>query len=636
MNIALGSLKKTAERKSGVTRLGRAVPVLDKGTTIGAAGWAYLSGVIGLGGLLAGLLFWQSPPSFQWPLLTIAGLAAVSQLMALSLFGPTSISLSFPFTFLAILWFGPAAGILVNASAMLVHAWYPKRRPLIKVAVNLSSAALAAGLGGLTYQAGGGHLQPHNVVGNLQPAMIGLVVYFLASSLTISGAISVTTRQPVFRVWVANYRWLSVYYGAVGLTALIVASMFESHEAISFLIFVPALAVPWAFTRIAVARAKELEQKRRHLAQMTVLQQVAVRSNTSGTLEDAMHQVLQGALELAPAESLGLLLPRARQPGLYLASQVSAKGAAKSFPLGELGGAVAETLARGESVLHEGALFLPLRIGDRFVGALGVCRTGSEEEMKPLLTLAEFAATVIDRQLKARDLDQSRWKVLQGQEAVRKGVAQNLHGPVQSRLLVLWHRLGQMEARQQGGGPLQGELEAARAELKEVHEAVRSLSYQLYPGIVNIGLVPALRSLCGRFEGVLDLDLRMGSALQELDLRKGIPEELRLILYRVVEEALTNVIKHAQATKVEVWAEVESGSVAVAVADNGRGFVVEDVTPGVGLRLIQEYVTAAKGAVEFRSRPQSGATVRVSLPLLTPPSSYSKSASEVAWKVSGD
>ena len=97
-----------------------------------------------------------------------------------------------------------------------------------------------------------------------------------------------------------------------------------------------------------------------------------------------------------------------------------------------------------------------MRVEDRLLGSLGLFFPNSVgpagARLNLLGTLAEYAASAVDRQAKSRELELSRQRLFQSQEMVRRQVSGELHGPVQTRLLVVWHRLGQLKTQIQTQG----------------------------------------------------------------------------------------------------------------------------------------------------------------------------------------
>ena len=427
-------------------------------------------GLITSAGLTCAALALQSLPTDAIGTLAVLVVAsAISQFATVSLFGPTSVSLSFPLAFLALLWFGPGAAIIVNAAAVSVHAFYPTRRPLHKVAFNFGGLSIAAFVASAAYVAAGGHHPSESLVSDLSPTVIAAIVYFFTNTLTIAGAVNISSGQPVLEFWNSNQRWFSLYYVGLALGALLVATTFDRGDNLGFLLFIPALAVPWTFTRLCVIRAKELMEKRRRVQQLNVLQRVGSKANSSHGLEEILDTVLNGAQELSHADALAVFLRPKCGKRLQIASQVglddnprvTQEPRVDEVDLeGFQGDAPIITKSKhllpfepsgdGSEATDPAAVYLPLRVEDRLIGAIGLYFEGdpgqSGEDLKLLGALGEYATAAADRQDKSNELEISRKRVFQNQEAVKKQVSGSLHGPVQTRLLVVWHRLGQLEA----------------------------------------------------------------------------------------------------------------------------------------------------------------------------------------------
>ena len=182
------------------------------------------------------------------------------------------------------------------------------------------------------------------------------------------------------------------------------------------------------------------------------------------------------------------------------------------------------------------------------------------------------------------------------QETDRKRISEYLHGHVQSKLLALQHRLGHYQevvVHDPDGAAVM--LEDIRAELRSVQDKdIRQASHDLYPSVVKIGLVPALRSLTDRFRGVLDVELSVERDLQTEERRNWnlFPEEFKIGVYRIVEEALDNIIKHAGASTASFF----------------------------GLLAMKDYAHALGGVCQIESIPGIETRIRATLPV--PPAAY--------------
>jgi signal transduction histidine kinase len=146
--------------------------------------------------------------------------------------------------------------------------------------------------------------------------------------------------------------------------------------------------------------------------------------------------------------------------------------------------------------------------------------------------------------------------------------------------------------------------------------------HNLRPAILEQGLVAALQWMAQRFEKRTGIACVFRTTHEHLELPSGVP----LVAYRTVQEALTNVSKHAQASKVAIDVSLASGVLSIEVSDNGRGLVAEDLskTRSFGLRGLRERAETVGGWVDLSS-DAAGTTLIVSVPLGTgsPPSGES-------------
>lgn len=222
----------------------------------------------------------------------------------------------------------------------------------------------------------------------------------------------------------------------------------------------------------------------------------------------------------------------------------------------------------------------------------------------------------------ASSQDVSR-RLVEAQEAFHREMADYLHGHVQSKLvaLALSISLCQKTLRSDTNAA-SFMLERIQEDLKRIQDDdLRRVGRELYPAIIKIGLAPAIQSLVDRFKGLIDIELVIGPEVAALDQPNstGLPENLRLGIYRVAEEAITNVLKHAQASRVRVSLVREGADhLRVSVTDNGRGFDPERVSADQGLLGVADYAQAIGGRAQVSSAPDQGATVSLVLPVSWP------------------
>jgi signal transduction histidine kinase len=212
-----------------------------------------------------------------------------------------------------------------------------------------------------------------------------------------------------------------------------------------------------------------------------------------------------------------------------------------------------------------------------------------------------------------RGLARSVWNV---QEAERRRLARDLHDGIGQTLTALKQQLDVVE---QSASALPDFPEAARGRLRDAAELAaqalhetRELSRLLRPQILDdLGLEPALRWLTRTFSE------RTGVAL-EVDLVNvdgRFQPDLETLAYRIVQEGLNNVAKHAGASRGQVLARREGGELELVVADDGRGF--DPQAPdgdGSGLRGMRDRVELFGGRIDIGSRPGKGTRIVARVP----------------------
>ncbi|MFF3691645.1 HAMP domain-containing sensor histidine kinase [Streptomyces sp. NPDC002187] len=199
-------------------------------------------------------------------------------------------------------------------------------------------------------------------------------------------------------------------------------------------------------------------------------------------------------------------------------------------------------------------------------------------------------------------------RVLLAQEGERRRIAQELHDEVgQSMTAIL---LSLERAADEADDPLRGELRQVQEITRESLDEVRRLVRRLRPGVLDdLGLVSALTSLSTEFATHTGLRVlrRFDPDLPALD------QQTELVLYRVAQEALTNVARHAEADRVEVSLHHTDGAVVLAVADDGRGTGV--AREGAGIRGMRERALLIGATLDITSQPKAGTEIRLTVPV---------------------
>lgn len=205
-------------------------------------------------------------------------------------------------------------------------------------------------------------------------------------------------------------------------------------------------------------------------------------------------------------------------------------------------------------------------------------------------------------------------RALEAEEEERKRIARELHDDTAQRLAALLLRI---RVARSARDPAAREtlLEEVRTELGATIEGVRRFARGLRPpALEELGLVPALEAHARGLEDSLGLSVRI-----EADPLDGLlSPQAELALYRIVQEALSNVARHAQAEWAQVRLARADGGVTATVEDDGEGFAVAEVMAregrGLGLFGMQERAAYLGGRVEIQSRPGAGTRVSAQIP----------------------
>ncbi len=199
---------------------------------------------------------------------------------------------------------------------------------------------------------------------------------------------------------------------------------------------------------------------------------------------------------------------------------------------------------------------------------------------------------------------------LDAQEEERARIARDLHDEVNQSLTGLLLRLE--AAREKAPPELAGELAEIRALANRAMQELLALARQLRPtALDDLGLKAALSSHVtelGRQSGI-DASFEADGDIA------SVPQDVQIVAYRVAQEALSNAVRHSGAAHVRVQLERDNGSVALTIADDGRGFTFDQASQGLGLAGMRERALLVNGDLQVESRPQVGTSVRLLVPI---------------------
>jgi signal transduction histidine kinase len=219
----------------------------------------------------------------------------------------------------------------------------------------------------------------------------------------------------------------------------------------------------------------------------------------------------------------------------------------------------------------------------------------------------------------AEDLQRLSAKLITAQEEERRGIARELHDELGQVLSAIKVEIALARRSLESAGATGNLLEDAEAIADTALTTVRDLSRLLHPSLLDdLGLPAAVDSYLRGF------GTRYGIRVELLSdgMDERLQPETEVTAYRIVQEALTNVARHAKATSCRVYLQRLSSTVLVTVEDNGLGFDAEhaqrpDVRQGLGLLGIRERASLLRGTLRLESSHGTGTRLTVELPAAT-------------------
>ena len=213
------------------------------------------------------------------------------------------------------------------------------------------------------------------------------------------------------------------------------------------------------------------------------------------------------------------------------------------------------------------------------------------------------------------DLRKLAGRLIYAQEEERRRLARDLHDDLSQRLAVFAIDVGRLEQQLvEPPVPVQEELSEMKKDIVKISQDVHNLSRQLHPSILDdLGLIKAVESECTNFSGREGIEI----VFKHENISTAIPKTISLSLYRIIQEALNNVSKHACADHISVSLKGIHHDVFLSVQDDGIGFDPAEVRekPGLGLSSMRERVRLIHGEFLICSHAEKGTEIAVKVPL---------------------
>jgi len=191
--------------------------------------------------------------------------------------------------------------------------------------------------------------------------------------------------------------------------------------------------------------------------------------------------------------------------------------------------------------------------------------------------------------------------VFETQESERKRLAEDLHdsvGQVLSAIKLNLHRLEKVNT--DNPQPL---LADTRQLTDECIQEIRNIIHNVLPPVLtDYGLEEALAGLCLKIEQTTNVQVKLKKKFDDVRLKP----EIELAFYRIAQELFSNAIKHAEATDINLTITKEDGWLVLEFKDNGKGFAMNEVKHGFGLKNIESRVQLINGEVNVYTKPKNG------------------------------
>jgi signal transduction histidine kinase len=389
---------------------------------------------------------------------------------------------------------------------------------------------------------------------------------------------------------------------------------------------------------VAIENTRLYETSTRWLRQLESLNEIGDALTGELELESLLSLVARRLRALIHARLVLIALPEPGREGLRIAA-ADGEGSDAYGLIGvelELGGSkTGRVLQRGrservDSVLDDpeidqqaarrmgvrSALYVPLVAQGRPIGVvvahdrLGATSSFADEDVRLAESLAARAATAVE--LSERVSRDAVRRVVQAQELERTRLARELHDETGQALTSILLGLKSLEDRADTDDGRDAVTELRDLVVSTLQD-VRRLAVELRPAALDdFGLVPAIERLRDTVEEQGGFSVEVQSPLGNTRL----PAETETALYRIVQEALTNVLKHAAATRVLVRLSRSEKTVALVVQDDGKGFEQESVRDGgLGLVGMRERVGLLGGRLTVESSEGGGTLLKAEVPL---------------------
>lgn len=241
-----------------------------------------------------------------------------------------------------------------------------------------------------------------------------------------------------------------------------------------------------------------------------------------------------------------------------------------------------------------------------------------DEEENILNVICSFADITEQRRMSQQLIDQEIQKqklitqaTIDAQEKERQEIGKELHDNINQHLTTT--RLYLEVAAEKSKGDVLDLLNMANKNLANIVSEIRKLSQSLVPPTLgDIGLIESVQDLCDSLKRTHSFRINF---LHPHFSESGIPDNMKLMIFRVIQEQVSNIIRHAKAYSITIKLQSDAEFIVFSIEDNGQGFDPQHHKKGMGLKNIANRVALFDGSVDIESSPGKGCSVTVSIPV---------------------
>jgi signal transduction histidine kinase len=202
--------------------------------------------------------------------------------------------------------------------------------------------------------------------------------------------------------------------------------------------------------------------------------------------------------------------------------------------------------------------------------------------------------------------------VLTGQENERKRLSRELHDGIGQMLTAIKLKFEMIDYSTVNDPILEEKLNDIKTNIRKTIFETRKISQDLMPSALeDFGFSSALRVLTEEFSLIKGIKV----VFKDRKLKNELPSEVRISLFRIVQEALANITKHSDAKKVTVEVAEADGVVSLFIKDNGTTFRLEDIGKGLGINNMRERTELLNGLFIIKNTEENGCEISISIPL---------------------